>query len=172
MLARAFQRLPPPLPTQKQCILDFAWFETIYSGRIIKCRIHNMNLAHSVSEKKNITPSTAREEISYISCPVSASDTSFMIVVEGFPNSGLYHSFTHSYEMILGSSHWHVGLPAADLHGPFIKSRVQSIKVSISLFCFSLSCLPIWRCRLHVHCWLSNSDLECQFTKHLHCFPK
>lgn len=52
LLVQAFQRLPPPLPTQKQCVLDFAWFETIYVGRIIKCRIHNMNLAHSVSEKK------------------------------------------------------------------------------------------------------------------------
>lgn len=124
LLAQAFQRLPPPLPTQKQCVLDFAWFETIYAGRIIKCRIHNMNLAHSVSEEKYITPTTAREEISHLRCPVSASDTYFMIAAEGFPNSGLYHSFTLSDEMILGSSRWHVGLPAADLHGPFIKSRV------------------------------------------------
>lgn len=53
-----------------------------------------MNLAHSLSEKKNTILITAKEETSHVSHPASASDTYFMIMAEGFPNSGLYHSFS------------------------------------------------------------------------------
>ena len=84
-----------------------------------------------------------------------------------------YHSFTLlNYKIIFGSLCWHAGLPVPDLHEPFIKSRVSSINVRISLFCLSLSRLPIWYCLVRVYCWLKEGYSECKHLSPLSAFAK
>lgn len=160
LLAQISYRLPPSLPTKKQCIWDFAWFETIYTGEIIKCRIHTMNLAHSVSEK-NTTLLTAKEETSHVSHPVSASDTYFMIMAEGLPNSGLYHSFTlklrgYSWLFLLAPR------PSCCWAARTIYQVRSLIYQSQPSFVLHLSVLPSHMAvPLGVHRWHSSGDLEC-----------